>query len=196
MRMLPASLSARLLLALCGSILAAQLAGTVVFLYDRQMSTARWSAIFWSVRVIDLVRTLDTMDVPQRKLTLEAIADKTDVKELPTVRRASLNLNTDAEFIRFFRQRVAQLRQHDNAITIGPAQSGFRPDIELNSLPELPAAGKATFYDVRIPFSDGTSLKLRLRVVERVIPTVIAYHFYFYPLALLVALMVGTWVMS
>jgi signal transduction histidine kinase len=70
------------------------------------------------------------------------------------------------------------------------------PDIELNTLPELPAAGKPTFYDVRIPFMDGTSLKLRLRVVDRAIPTVIAYHFYFYPMALLVALVVGTWVMS
>jgi signal transduction histidine kinase len=196
MRILPASLSARLLLALCGSILAAQLAGTVVFLYDRQMQSARWSAIGWSVRVIDLVHMLDTMDAPQRKVTLAAIADKRDGKELPTVRRASLNLNTDAEFMRFFRQRVKQLRSDASPITINPVQPGFVPDIGLNTLPELPAAGKPTFFDVRIPFSDGTSLKLRLRVVDRAIPTVIAYHFYFYPLALLVALVVGTWVMS
>jgi len=196
MRILPSSLSARLLIALCGSIFAAQLAGTVVFLYDRQMSTARWSAIFWSIRITDLVRTLDTMDGPERKLTLEAIADKGDTKELPPVRRASLNLNTDAEFLRFFRQRVAQLRQSNNAITISPSQSGFSPDVELNSLPELPASGKPNFYDVRIPFADGSMLKLRLRVVERSIPNSIAYHFYFYPLALLIALIVGTWVMS
>jgi signal transduction histidine kinase len=146
--------------------------------------------------VIDLVRMLDTMDAPQRRLTLAAIADKNTGKELPTVRRASLNLNTDAEFMRFFRQRVRQLRSEADAITITPAQSGLVPDIELNTLPELPAAGRPTFYDVRIPFADGSTLKLRLRVVDRVIPTVIAYHFYFYPLALLVALIVGTWVLS
>src|ERR1700678_3599475 len=99
-RILPASLSARLLLALCGSILAAQLAGTVVFLYDRQMQSARWSAIGWSVRVIDLVHMLDTMDAPQRKVTLAAIADKPDGKQ-PVVPRPSLHLNTDAEFMRF-----------------------------------------------------------------------------------------------
>src|SRR5580658_361402 len=150
MRILPASLSARLLLALCGSILAAQLAGTVVFLYDRQMQSARWSAIGWSVRVIDLVHMLDTMDAPQRKVTLAAIADKRDGKELPTVRRASLNLNTDAEFMRFFRQRVKQLRSDASPITINPVQPGFVPDIGLNTLPELPAAGKPTFFDVRI----------------------------------------------
>src|SRR3974377_2415121 len=140
MRMLPASLSARLLIALCGSILAAQLAGTVVFLYDRQMQTARGSAIGWSVRVIDLVRMLDTMDAPRRRLTLAAIADKNTGRELPAVRRASLNLNTDAEFMHFFRQRVRQLRTDEDAITITPAQPGLVPDIELNTLPELPAA--------------------------------------------------------
>jgi signal transduction histidine kinase len=196
MRILPASLSARLLLALCGSIVAAQLAGTVVFLYDRQMQSARWSAIGWSVRVIDLVHMLDTMDMAQRKVSIAAIADKPDGKQQLTVSRASLHLNTDAEFMRFFQQRVRQLRTDVNPITITPDQPGFVPDTELNTLPEMPAAGTPIFYDVRVPFSDGAPLKLRLKVVDRTIPSVVSYHFYIYPLALLVALVAGSWVLS
>jgi signal transduction histidine kinase len=192
MRMLPASLSARLLIAMFGSIFAAQLVGSVVFLYDHQIQTARWSAIGWSVRVIDLVRMLDTMDAPARTLALQAIADKNTDKEQPSARPTSQN--ADAEFMRSFRQRVAQLRSSNNAIAIGPSQAGFAPDIELDTLPELPAVGKPLFYDVRVPFADGASLKLRLRVIDRAVP--LAYHIYLFPLALMAALFLGTWGIS
>ena len=169
MRLLPASISARLLIAMFGSILAAQLVGAVVLYYDRPIQAARWSAIGWSVRIIDLVRMLDTMNAPERKLALQAIGDKS-VGEQPSVRRASANQNTDAEFMRFFRHRVAQLRPGNNAITIGPSVAEVVPDIELNTLSEFPAKGSPLFYDVRIPFTDGPSLTLRLRDVDRAIP--------------------------
>jgi len=194
MRILPASLSGRLLLAIFGSIVAAQLVGSVVFLYDRQIQTARWSAIGWSVRVIDLVRMLDTMDASQRKLALRAIGDQNAGNELTAIHRASPNPDSDAEFMRFFRRRVAQLRQGADSITISPSQPQFTPDIELDTLPELPAVGEPQYFDVRIPFADGTALKLRLQLIDRAIPT--AYHYLFYPVALLIALFAGTWVMS
>lgn len=195
MRFLPQSLSARLLIAMCGSILAAQLVGTVGFVYDHRVQSARWSAIGWSVRVTDVVRMLDTMDASQRTIALAAIGDESVDPVQPSAMRASFNLNADAEFLRFFRQRVEQLKRNATPIIISPAHSDFKPDIELNTLPEFPATGPATFYDVSVPFADGTLLKLRLQVVDRAIPSVM-YHIYFYPLLLLVALMVGSWVMA
>jgi signal transduction histidine kinase len=194
MRFLPQSLSARLLIAMCGSILAAQLVGTVGFVYDHRMQMARLSAIGWSVRVTDVVRMLDTMDVSQRAIALAAIGSRSE-RTPPSAIHASLGLNADAEFLRFFQQRLGQLRRNAAPITISPARSDFKPDIELNSLPEFPATGPATFYDISVPFADGTLLTMRLQLVDRAIPSVM-YHIYFYPLLLLVALMVGSWVMA
>jgi signal transduction histidine kinase len=196
MRFLPESLSGRLLLAMCGSILAAQLVGTVGFVYDRQMQTARWSAIGWSVRVTDIVRMLDTMDAPQRAVALAAIANKTSIDEpMKDTVRSSWGLNTDAEFRRFFQQRLEHLTRSAAPITISRARAGFKPEIELDTLPEFPAAGNTIFYDVTIPFADGASLRMRLQVVDRALPPIM-YHFYFYPLLLLLALIVGSWVMA
>lgn len=200
MRFLPESLSARLLIAMCGSILAAQLVGTVGFVYDHKMQSARWSAIGWSVRVTDVVRMLDTMDASGRAIALAAIADKpsaetSDGLVTPTTGRSTWNSNSDAEFQRFFGQRLEQLKRNAAPITISPARSDFHPEIELNTLPEFPATGIATFYDVTVPFADGTTLRMRLQVVDRALPSVM-YHVYFYPLLLLFALMVGSWVMA
>jgi signal transduction histidine kinase len=180
---------------MCGSILAAQLVGTVGFVYDHRMQMARWSAIGWAVRVTDVVRMLDTMDAPQRTMALAAIGDKSVDQEQRSAISASLNQNADAEFQRFFRQRVEQLKRKATPITISPAHPDFKPDIELNTLPDFPATGPASFYDVRVPFADGTILKIRLQLVDRAIPSPM-YHIYFYPLLLLVALIVGSWVMA
>jgi signal transduction histidine kinase len=194
MRLIPASLSVRLLLAMFGSVVAAQLVGSAVFHYDRQILAARWSALGWSERVADLRRMLDTMDEPQRRRALAAIARDHDAATVPAAARVSSEPRADAEFLRLFRERSAKLQSARDIVSIEPAQHDLAPDIVLTSLPELAASGPAEYYDVHIVFADANALNLRLQVVDRSLP--VSGHFYLYPLALAIALFGGAWLMA
>jgi signal transduction histidine kinase len=194
MRLLPASLSARLLLAMLGSVIAAQLVGGAVFHYDRQVLEARWSALAWSERIADLGRMLDTLNEPARRRALAALSRSHDTQVQPAIQRVPLRPRADAEFLRLFRERIAQLPRGNDIITIGPEKPDEAPDIELTTLPDLPATSPAEFYDVHLAFTDASVLTLRLQVVNRAAPT--PSHFYLYPVALTLALFVGAWLMA
>ncbi len=58
------SLSTRLLLAMFGTILVAQLISSAIFYYERKTTEEQWSALFWAERVWDLVRELEVLDAP------------------------------------------------------------------------------------------------------------------------------------
>jgi signal transduction histidine kinase len=194
MQLLPASLSARLLLAMLGSVIAAQLVGGAVFHFDRQVLEARWSALGWSERIADLGRMLDSLNEPERRRALAALSRNHDSKVPPVVEHARSRPRADAEFLRLFRERIAQLPGGNEIITIGPEKPELAPDIELTTLADLPAARPAEFYDVHLAFTDDSALNLRLQVVDRAAPG--PSHFYFYPVALTLALFVGAWLMA
>jgi signal transduction histidine kinase len=194
MRLLPATLSTRLLLAMFGTILVAQLVGSAVFFYDRQFLTAQWSALFWSERVSDLVRILDTLDRPQRGQVLATLVPRKTVAQPVNVVGDKADLTADDDFIRLFQERIARLRQQRGAVDIEPAHTGSSPDVELGMLPDLRAKGPARLYDVRVAFTDGTALTLRLQVVSRRIPE--SNAFYVYTAVLICVLFVGALVVA
>lgn len=194
MHLIPSSLPARLLLAMLGSVIAAQLVGGAIFHYDRQVLAARWSALGWSERIADLGRMLDTLNQPERRRVLAALSRDHDSNAQTVLQRPSLQPRADAEFLRLFRERIAELPRGNVVTTIASAQPARAPDIELTTLSNLPATSSPELYDVHLVFADASALDLRLQVVDRAGPG--PSHFYFYPVALTLALFVGAWLMA
>jgi len=187
-RIRPASLSTRLLLAMFGTIVLAQLVSSLVFFYDRKNSFEEFLAQIWAERVIDLVRELGPLPQPQRRAVLNALTpDKFLRQQAASFPSAARN---DA-FLELFRKRIAG--KLNEPVTITPSLGEVIPDAEVTMLADLSAQGAARLYDVHVRWPDGAALILRLRVVQRLN---LSYTFLLYLLVMFVALFIGAWVVS
>jgi signal transduction histidine kinase len=190
LKLLPGSLSARLLLIMFGSILLAQLVSGLFYLQDRRENVSRYSAFGWSERLGDIATLLQDMDPSQRAQALERLRDENGGGALlESSRRRELH-DDDREFMRLLQERFSALPHRGYQIGIAPAHMDRRADVILGSFNNLPAVGLPAYVDVDLAFDRGAPITLRLQLVERSIGA--PSHFYVYPLALIGALFLGT----
>ena len=184
-RLVPGSLSVRLLLIMFCSIVAAQAVSGLVYLHDRREMGSRYSAFDWSERIGNIAALLAQLGPAQRAAALSRLREGTPQE----VSRHRSYHESDLEFIDLLRQRVATLQHLDYAITVGPARLDRPADIVLSSFNDLPTVGPPAYVDVQLAFPQTASLLLRLQLVEP--PIGPPNHYYVYPLALIAALFLG-----
>jgi signal transduction histidine kinase len=190
LKLLPSSLSARLLLIMFGSILVAQLVSGLVYLQDRREIGSRYYAFSWSERLRDIATLLEQTDPGQRPQALERLQDENGVGAVQeSSRRRDLH-DGDREFMRLLQERFGALPHRGYQISIAPARMDDRADVILGSFNNLPAVGLPAYVDATLRFDRGAPVTLRLQLVERAIG--VPNHFYVYPLALVGALFLGS----
>src|SRR5580692_8040576 len=194
-RLIPSSLSARLLLVTFGSILAAQLVSGLVYLHDRREISSRFSAFDWSERVDNIAELLAPLPSAQRPPQARRFLGARAIADVPQdVHRIRRYDNGDLEFMRLFQERVASLPHQGYEITISPADFNQHADIVVGTFNDLPAVGTPAYMDVHLAFAAGAPLMLRLQQVERSVG--VPNHFYVYPLALIGSLCLGALLLS
>jgi len=187
-RAIPQSISVRLLLAVIGSIVAAQLFSGLIYVRDRNAMTSEWSALDWSERVGDLVGLLDSMTQQQRLRALQAIAAQFSGQLQPAA-AASAATAGDQQFLGLLRAHLAQRQDRQSTLAVMQAVPGTAADVVLANQRTLQAYGPPRFVDVQVAFVDGQRLVLRLQVMPRQMAG--SDNIYLYPLVLLVAIFIS-----